>query len=218
MATASPGKTPYSARLPLHTRKPTWPCSWRSVPGSMGRENTVSKYPRLTIEPFMNWQIRNLPKCVYPQNKDLSKTSMGRRQRDFVLRSYGYKNYTTYLRSELWSSIRAKVLHRAFCACGCGREATQVHHKEYTEANLLGETLHGLVALNGDCHHGIEFDGKRKTRLDEANRQLQQQQFASVANCKPPSKEEIKLFLSGRHKKLTPERKLTVRAYLKNRS
>ena len=170
---------------------------------------------RLTIEPFVDWRICYLPKCVYPQNKEYSTINLGKKQRNFVLKAYGYKNYAAYLQSELWASIRAKVLKDAMCACGCGQPANQVHHKAYTEANLLGKTLRGLVAINHDCHYGIEFSEERKTSLGEANHELKQRQFDSVADLKPATEEEIKLFLSGKHKKMPEERKLVVRRHLK---
>jgi 5-methylcytosine-specific restriction endonuclease McrA len=89
---------------------------------------------------------------------------------DFLL-SLGYVNYADYLKSPLWFSIRARVLG-ASPDCACGVPANQVHHKVYTEANLSGKTTRGLWAICVDCHRRIEFDGKRKTALHEANRKL----------------------------------------------
>jgi 5-methylcytosine-specific restriction endonuclease McrA len=100
----------------------------------------------------------------------LSKT-----QRNFVLQAYGYSNYKEYLQSELWASIREKILKKNdLCVCGCNRIANQVHHKVYSESNLLGKCLRGLVAINHDCHHDIEFDEGRKVNLGEANQRLKE--------------------------------------------
>jgi hypothetical protein len=173
---------------------------------------------RLTVGPFLEWRIRYLPKCVYPQNEEYSRINLGKKQRNFVLKAYGFKNYAAYLQSELWASIRAKALQGATCACGCGQPANQVHHKAYTEANLIGETLSGLVAINHDCHYRIEFAEERKVSLGEANHELKERQYQSVADCKPPSDEEIKIFLAGKHKGLSDERKLVVRKRLKEKS
>ncbi len=148
------------------------------------------KKARLTIMPFENWRICHLPKCVYSHNKNYSTVNLGKKQRDFVLKTYGYKNYAAYLVSELWTSIRKKVLKNSICACGCGKPANQVHHKMYTESNLMGETLHGLVAINHACHYKIEFSEDRKVSLGEANYELKERQHQSVANSNPPTRKE----------------------------
>lgn len=170
------------------------------------------KRARLTIGHFVNWQVRHLPKCVYPQNKWYSTIGLGRRQRNFVLAQYGYKDYNAYLRSDLWRTIRAKVLLNGKCVCG--KKPNQVHHKTYTEANLLGETTRGLIALCGDCHYGIEFSEERKCSLGEANHNLKIQQLGSVTDLEPPTPEEIKVFLSG--KQMPESRKWVVKRYLKS--
>lgn len=177
-----------------------------------------NKKARLTVGPFVDWRIRNLPKCVYPQNKEYSTINLGTKQRNFVLKAYGFKNYATYLQSGVWASIRAKVLQGATCACGCGQPANQVHHKAYTEANLMGATSRGLVAINHGCHYEIEFSEERKVNLGGANHVLKERQYASVAECKPPTDEEIKVFLSGKHKGMSDERKLVVRKHLKEKA
>ena len=128
----------------------------------------------LTTGPFKDWRIDYLPKCVCPQNERYSVINLGTKQRNFVLKAYGYKKYSDYLRSRLWATIRAKVLSGAYCSCGCGQTANQVHHKAYTEANLMGADLRGLVAISRDCHYEIEFSEGRKVSLGEANRELKE--------------------------------------------
>jgi hypothetical protein len=142
-----------------------------SHPTNPSRSNKRKRI-RLTLGPFTEWLAPHLPKCVYPQNNEYSTMSLGKTQRNFVLKAYGYKNYATYLQSSLWMSIRARVLEEAACICGCGKAANQVHHKTYTEANLLGETLHGLVPINNNCHYTIEFSDDCKVSLGDANRVL----------------------------------------------
>ena len=171
--------------------------------------------PTMSVGPFVEWKRRSLPKCVCKDNADYSTVGMSRAQRDYVLRLYGYANYRDYLQSELWASIRAKILREAKCFCGCGRQSTQVHHRSYTEANLLGFDLRGLVGLNGGCHHGIEFSDKRKNSLGQANRTLRKQQFDNAAGFAPPSDDDIKSFLSGNHRTMPIETKLAVKRYLK---
>jgi hypothetical protein len=171
---------------------------------------------KFALPPFEGWRVNNVPKCARPQN-DYSTISLGKTQRTFVLQKYGYKSYAVYLQSELWMSIRSRILKNAFCACGCGKIANQVHHKAYTEANLLGKTNRGLVAVNHDCHYGIEFTEKRKCSLGEANQKLKELQFDNVAHMEPPTAEEIRIFLSGKHTKMLECRKLVVIRYLKDK-
>jgi hypothetical protein len=127
---------------------------------------------------------------VRPQNKSYSTINLGRSQRNFVLKAYGYKSYKDdYLRSDLWQTIRAKVLQGAMCVCGCGRLANLVHHKAYTEANLMGYTLRGLVALHQDCHYKIEFSEDRKCNLGEANSRLKGRQHDNGSHSLPTNEE-----------------------------
>ena len=126
----------------------------------------------LTIGPFIDWRIYYLPKCVCRQNNEYSTINLSPEQRNFVLNKYGYASYKDYLRSELWLKIRADILINSSCACGCGSGANQVHHKIYTEANLVGASRRGLIAINGACHYDIEFFEGRKCSLGEANLRL----------------------------------------------
>jgi 5-methylcytosine-specific restriction endonuclease McrA len=60
--------------------------------------------------------------------------------------------YRTYLRSEAWAALRAKVLARAQGRCeGCAAaKASDVHHLTYAHAGA--EFLFELVALCRPCH------------------------------------------------------------------
>jgi len=51
--------------------------------------------------------------------------------------------------------------------------------------------------------------------LSTKQRKLKKNQFDSIDHLPPPTKEEIKIFLSGQHKKISKERKLVVRRHLK---
>ena len=128
-----------------------------------------------TTGPFVDRPTRNLPSCPNLTNTKHNTTNLRPEQRDAVLKACGYSSYAVYLQSALWFSIRAKILPAA-CACGCGRIADQVHHTQYTEANLMGASLGHLVPINHYCHRVIEFIGKRKARLTEANAALKQRQ------------------------------------------
>jgi len=88
------------------------------------------------------------------------------------LRQIGFKSYASYLKSELWLSIRDRVLlaHRMCQSCG-KRAATQVHHRAYDIPTLLGETLACLSALCGGCHRkGERPRAKQQDRYDRLQR------------------------------------------------
>jgi hypothetical protein len=135
---------------------------------------------RYLEEPFKGWVMRNLPRCVGKGNR-ISRIGLGKKQRLFVLNAYGYQDYKQYLQSPLWKSIRDKVLssHR-FCACGCGLIADTVHHRTYSEENLLGKSLRGLIALNHECHYQSEFSNGRKVPLNMANGELKERKRKAV--------------------------------------
>lgn len=71
--------------------------------------------------------------------------------RDVLCRQLGYKSYRSYLSSDLWFTIRARVLSGACCS-SCGGEANQVHHLSYSEAVLLGLDDSQLEAVCWSCH------------------------------------------------------------------
>jgi 5-methylcytosine-specific restriction endonuclease McrA len=80
-----------------------------------------------------------------------------------------------YLKSDLWKAIRRRVLERdGKRCCRCKRPASVVHHQSYDKDVLAGTADYMLTSLCFDCHAFIEFDGDRKTSLDEANERLQQ--------------------------------------------
>jgi hypothetical protein len=78
-----------------------------------------------------------------------------------ILRQLGFTTYQDYLRSQLWMSIRRRVLAFYDGRCkDCGGKATQIHHYRYNRDNLSGKSLHGLYALCRPCHckrHGISY-------------------------------------------------------------
>lgn len=78
------------------------------------------------------------------------------RRRDILLKRLGFKTYSHYLGSELWKSIRSRVLSRS-PECLCGKTAAQVHHRSYAEEVLLGRDLTPLLSVCFRCHKKIEF-------------------------------------------------------------
>lgn len=102
-----------------------------------------------------------------------SKPQIGlahKRRRQFKPNS----RYSEYLQSDLWNAIRGCVLLRDKNECyGCGKRATQVHHRNYSEETMRGRDVSGLVAVCGACHRWIEFDGEKKVALEVANTRLE---------------------------------------------
>lgn len=84
-------------------------------------------------------------------------------------------NYNRYLQSDLWHSIRKRVLENAGHKCAaCFSQATQVHHRDYRPRVLAGRDDSPLVPLCKDCHHRIHNDanGKRRDSWQDEERVL----------------------------------------------
>lgn len=85
------------------------------------------------------------------------------KRRGEALLRCGFATYDDYLRSELWATIRKRVLERDAGECkGCGKPASQVHHLSYGDVTLRGDRLDKLVSLCGDCHRFVEFMSPRR--------------------------------------------------------
>lgn len=116
-------------------------------------------------------------------------------KRDAILLAMGFTSYRSYLTSDLWKEIRAKVLDRDGGACKvCKRKASSVHHTRYTEATMRGTDLTGLRSICGRCHRGIEFSRHGKTTLRAANKRMRKftkKQAASALRKDDPSFREL---------------------------
>jgi len=93
------------------------------------------------------------------------------------LSALGYTSYPEYLASDDWKKIRERKLYKHPTCLICPNDATHVHHMSYVVAVLLGLKNELLVSLCETCHSRIEFDGKRKRSLEEANRILKEKAF-----------------------------------------
>ncbi len=101
--------------------------------------------------------------------------SQAYRDRHCTLQSIGYPDYLSYLRGDLWAAIKRRVLKEVGDRCkSCHTEATEVHHRNYSEATLRGHTLDGLVPLCRACHLHVEFyrNGMKVPTLEIANSRL----------------------------------------------
>lgn len=75
------------------------------------------------------------------------------RYRNDNLERMGFRSYRAYLKSELWKSIRARVLtEKPICEACCKRKADQVHHRSYDPTTLKGESLNSLSSVCSGCH------------------------------------------------------------------
>lgn len=75
------------------------------------------------------------------------------RYRNDNLERMGFRSYRAYLKSELWKSIRSRVLgEKPICEACAKRKATQVHHRSYDPATLKGENVNSLSAICSRCH------------------------------------------------------------------
>ena len=90
-----------------------------------------------------------------------------------VLNRNGFSSYREYLKSDLWSDIKRRVLERDGGACRvCGQEAKYVHHDSYGDVTIRGEHIGKLYSLCLRCHGEVEFEGKRKRDFSSARKAL----------------------------------------------
>jgi 5-methylcytosine-specific restriction endonuclease McrA len=86
-------------------------------------------------------------------------------RRNRILHTLRFADYAEYLASELWRSIRQRVLTRDKGLCtGCKGPANEVHHGSYTRANLTGLDLRDLYSVCRVCHHACEFKANGEKR------------------------------------------------------
>jgi 5-methylcytosine-specific restriction endonuclease McrA len=71
--------------------------------------------------------------------------------------------YQLYLASPAWCLLRERVLCRdvRLCRC-CGRDAQVVHHRDYSNKTMSGDSLDGLISLCKNCHKTIHRDERGK--------------------------------------------------------
>jgi len=98
--------------------------------------------------------------------------------RNQLLKKMGFQNYRYYLSSHLWKKeIRPRVLEKYKSKCIlCKKKCTKpdVHHLQYNDAILSGESLDGMIVLCRRCHKKSEFnkpysDKKEKRSLEQVN-------------------------------------------------
>ena len=86
-------------------------------------------------------------------------------QRNTLLLRMGFTSYDNYLAGVLWAEIRDAVVNRDSHTCKlCDNKSEVVHHIDYEEATMRGESLDGLVSVCCRCHKNIEFSKKGEKR------------------------------------------------------
>lgn len=145
------------------------------------------------------------------------------KRRDAVLLDMGFANYKAYLASDLWKSIRTKVLERDGGKChACKRPAKHVHHTDYSLDVMAGARIESLRSLCAGCHKGIEFSTKfGKTTLVQANKRLRRKRkWKAQDSCWENSPEYREIWRKRKELKKqpkTPERAAALKDLAKQR-
>lgn len=142
-------------------------CQKMAADAKSNRDNSIDKRLDPEAKPKRLTRKERLKKW---QEQQASIRPMGRKD---ILKEIGFGSYAEYLKSDLWRSIRYRVLSQKGRRCKvCRCPATCIHHRAYDEKTMRGETLERLVPLCHGCHLEIEFTDGRKLSLSEANKKL----------------------------------------------
>jgi hypothetical protein len=78
---------------------------------------------------------------------------------DAISQELGFAGYESYRRSDLWKSIRTRILNRDGQRCvRCSGRAKLVHHMDYTIEILKGMNDNQLVSICDGCHTVLHID------------------------------------------------------------
>jgi len=102
------------------------------------------------------------------------------RERNRILRSRGYNTYAEYLKSELWQSIRARVLAQSRECYACGGYANQAHHHSYRKPDLDGRDIRRISPICHRCHKIIEFRERDDEKLNPAQATAKMRQLRTL--------------------------------------
>jgi len=84
-------------------------------------------------------------------------------RRKKFLSKLGFQSYADYLKSELWTKIRRRVLSRRKGCKVCGNtKYLQIHHTRYTFLNLSGKSTRYLIVLCQKCHEKVSYLERKK--------------------------------------------------------
>lgn len=108
--------------------------------------------------------------------------------RNLVLQELGFANYSEYLQSELWKSIRKNVYAQKGSSCYlCGDPATALHHNRYHRNDLVGVRTKYIKPICSKCHHEIEFSNGKKARVRQAASAFRRKRKAHLQDQQQPA-------------------------------
>lgn len=119
------------------------------------------------------WRLKYKKRRKPKKKKEVPEAMAPYQRRNGRLKELGYRTYAEYLESDDWRRIRDGVLSRFPVCCACDNPSSQVHHLNYSYPVLLGYKPDYLFAICRGCHEAIEFDGKEKRSIADANLALQ---------------------------------------------
>ena len=102
------------------------------------------------------------------------------RERNRIIRAMGFSDYADYLRSDLWASIRKRVLAVSSTCHVCRGVANQVHHRSYRKCDLNGTDTRRLFPICGPCHSRIEFRDSDGEKLNPSQATAKMRLITSV--------------------------------------
>lgn len=95
------------------------------------------------------------------------------RNRREILLELGFRTYRAYLKSKLWLRVRITVWKaKGRNCCLCGKRASQVHHRRYDRATLLGLDITHLEPICRKCHRFIELTPRGRKRASRSVERL----------------------------------------------
>jgi hypothetical protein len=157
---------------------------WSKLKQKWSKENLVCKACGKPAEIFklqkytayeMNGNCRPLCLCKKHQYHNVDEKGQVRKRspytvRNEILTNLGLGSYKEYLKTQLWSSIRERVLKKYNYKCRvCGEATNTVHHIAYNEDIMLGISIDDLIVLCKTHHMLVEFDVINDNRDKKSN-------------------------------------------------
>lgn len=137
----------------------------------IGIRERLKKKPNIAYHNLLRQRGEKNRGVVEVDDKFMCNLSHRFQHRAAKLKRLGFKTYQQYVASDLWASIRQRVIERDECLCqSCKRPGCEVHHMDYDMDTLEGKSLDRLVLLCFHCHRQIEKQrkqalGRRKCRV-----------------------------------------------------
>lgn len=125
------------------------------------------------------------------RSKGQTEDSLVYDARRHVLLSMGFSTYKEYLLSNLWASIRAKVLLDCpGCRVCLDKKAVVVHHRSYAKDVMEGNDLEPLISMCMGCHKKIEITSAGHKRTIRQAEHMSQRRVKSKKRVRWQQEEE----------------------------